>query len=354
MSLGQLIHQRLIRGYENPERLSGVIQFRLTDSSEKFYLTFNGPHLELSEGESPDAKAWITMSAETAKMVAVGPNLDLASEENWEKIQTDGDILLIGTLAQMTKLPRSDAAERFRLCEENAKKHPPVTDVLRLSKPPASLVREMIDIGQPMIISEVIADLWPQGFKLDLALLREKYGATAVRTTTGSMLISEVIDRARAGDPDHAPYTFGAPAPPELVPLFPPPFLDRAKFGPAQIWLGSASGAVSTPLHRDSAPAFLGQIVGRKEWIIISPDQTENAYARKSYNRDQPCWVDAWDPDYDKYSRYRDVRALRFMLHPGEMTIIPPGWFHTVKALDVTFSIGFHYDPVADFGYVLD
>jgi hypothetical protein len=189
---------------------------------------------------------------------------------------------------------------------------------------------------------------------LDFPRLRDIYGDIAVRTTDGSTRIRDVLAACLDGNPETPPYTLGAPAPEVFVPMFPPPFLEPAKFGPAQIWLGSAPGAISTPLHRDSAPAFLGQIVGRKEWLIVSPDQAEATYARKSYNRDQPCWVDLWNPDYDRYPRLRDSRALRFVLEPGEMSIIPPGWFHTVKALDVTFSIGFHYDPVADFGYVLD
>jgi len=47
-------------------------------------------------------------------------------------------------------------------------------------------------------------------------------------------------------------------------------------------------------------------------------------------------------------------QAYRLKLAPGELSIIPPGWFHTVKALDVTLSVGFHYDPVSNFGHVID
>jgi hypothetical protein len=352
--VGRHIHERLTRGFENPECLEGAIQFELTDSGERFYLVFNGSVLEYREGVSDRPSARIAMSAETARQVATGPNLEFANEANWERIQADGDIQLIGALAQLTKVPRADAAERFRLVEEKARSRPPVREIRRVSRPSADYVQEMLDAGQPLIATDLLKDLWPEGMQLDFPRLRSRYGAMPVRTKSGSMSINDVLDAASASRPDDAPYTFGAPAPEELRPLFPPPFLDAARFGPAQIWLGSASGAVSTLLHRDSSPAFLGQIVGRKDWIIISPDQTRGAYARKSWNRDQPCWVDPWNPDYERYPLFRDVHTIPFRLEPGELTIIPPGWFHTVKALDVTFSIGFHYDPVTDFGYVLD
>lgn len=352
--IARAIHQRLARGYENPECLEGVVQFRFSDVGAGFHVAFGRETLDLGLGESPMATAFIEMALETGQSVATGPNLDLASEKNWELIRTDGDVRLIGALAQMTKIPRADAAELFRLSEENARRNPVVTEVARLSRPSPSLVAELLAAGQPMLVSDVIPTHWPRFRELTFRMLEEQYGDVAVRTTNGSMAIRDVVRAAFSARDDEAPYTFGAPAPTELLHMFPPPpYLVAERYGPAQIWLGSSPGAVSTPLHRDSAPAFLGQIQGVKEWIIISPDQSELTYARKSYNRDQPCWVDAWAPNYDYYPKYRQVRALRFELAPGQMTIIPPGWFHTVKSHHVTFSIGFHYDPVADFGYVL-
>lgn len=355
-SLGGQIYHRLLQGYENPQRLLGAVQFEISDTAERFFLTFCPDELTFHTGEAPNAAARVTMSEDTAAQVATGPNLDLASEDNWDKLRAEGDLTLIGALAQLTKRPRADAVERFRRSEESARSRPRVETVVRLSRPSGKQVRELVDAGQPLIVTDYLAELWPVGARLDFATLRAEYGTIPVRTTAGSMPITEVLDLALSGTAESAPYTLGAPAPPVLLAPFPPPFtdgFDADRFGPAQIWLGSAPGAVSTPLHRDSSPAFLGQIVGSKEWIIYAPDEAANVYAMKSFNRDQPCWVDVWDPDYERYPRLKDAHALRFTLRPGEMSIIPPGWFHSVKALDVTLSIGFHYDPVADFGALL-
>jgi ribosomal protein L16 Arg81 hydroxylase len=116
--------------------------------------------------------------------------------------------------------------------------------------------------------------------------------------------------------------------------------------------MGSAPNRVSTLLHRDSGDAFLAQIIGSKRLKLYSPDQTPFMYPFKSYNRDQPCWVNPWEPDAQRYPQFARAFATEFDLHPGELLIIPRGWYHTVLALDTTLSVGFHREPVTDFGHV--
>jgi ribosomal protein L16 Arg81 hydroxylase len=140
---------------------------------------------------------------------------------------------------------------------------------------------------------------------------------------------------------------------PEMVDYFPPPFFDPASVGPAQLWMGSGPNRISTPLHRDSGDAFLGQLIGRKRFKLYSPDQTLYLYVFKSYNRDQPCWVNPWEPDFKRFPLFSEAFATEFILEPGELLIIPRGWYHTVMALDRTLSVGFHREPVTDFGRML-
>ena len=38
--------------------------------------------------------------------------------------------------------------------------------------------------------------------------------------------------------------------------------------------------------------------------------------------------MDAFDPDFEKYPKFAKARAIEFSQHPGELLIIPTGWFH--------------------------
>ena len=40
--------------------------------------------------------------------------------------------------------------------------------------------------------------------------------------------------------------------------------------------------------------------------------------------------VDAFNPDLKKYPKFSKARAISFEQRPGELLIIPPGWFHQV------------------------
>ncbi len=117
--------------------------------------------------------------------------------------------------------------------------------------------------------------------------------------------------------------------------------------------MGSGPNQVSTLLHRDSGDAFLGQIIGRKRFKLYAPNQTPYMYVYKSYNRDQPCWVDPWAPDLERFPLFKHASAVEFTLMPGELLVIPRGWYHTVLALETTLSVGYHREPVSDFGRVL-
>ncbi len=44
-----------------------------------------------------------------------------------------------------------------------------------------------------------------------------------------------------------------------------------------------------------------------------------------------PCSpIDAFDPDLKMYKKFADAHALEFDQLPGEMLLIPTGWFHQV------------------------
>lgn len=51
--------------------------------------------------------------------------------------------------------------------------------------------------------------------------------------------------------------------------------------------------------------------------------------------------VDLDEPDAEASSSIRDLPVLDCILEAGQMLFIPPGWWHYVKSLSVSFSVSF-------------
>jgi hypothetical protein len=127
---------------------------------------------------------------------------------------------------------------------------------------------------------------------------------------------------------------------PEMRPLYEdirfPEHLDPAQTdGRVHFWFGPA-GTV-TPLHHDLMNVLMAQVRGRKRVMLISPDQTHRLYNEIGVFSE----VDPEDPDYERHPLYRDVEALRVDLAPGEALFLPVGWWHHVRALDVSVTVTF-------------
>jgi hypothetical protein len=348
---GKLLYERLQMGYQNPNRLSGICQVNLEGPGEQsFYLTFKPEELEYTRGVHARPDAVVFVSTKVAHDLAVGDNINIRDPKNRSLFQMTGDVGLLSVLAQMTKIPNRSAGERFRAAEESAARGPKVTEVVRLERPTAEVLAEAIEAGQPVIATGAL-DHWALSW--DFAYLKEHFGNVVIRSNLGSTTFGEYIERLDQPNPEKIPYTFGADLPKEMLEFFEPPFFAKESFAQAQLWMGCAPDTISTLLHRDSGDAFLGQIIGRKRLILFAPDETKFLYTYKSYNRDQPCWYNAWERDFETYPLARNATPLEFTLHPGELLVIPRGWFHTVKALDVTMSVGYHREPVSDFGRLL-
>lgn len=101
------------------------------------------------------------------------------------------------------------------------------------------------------------------------------------------------------------------------------------------LWFGPA-GTV-TPLHHDGSNILLGQIRGRKLVKLISPfflDYLYNTHACFSE-------VDLEQIDYERFPLMKNVEILAITLEAGEFLFIPIGWWHWVKALEVSISVSF-------------
>jgi ribosomal protein L16 Arg81 hydroxylase len=104
---------------------------------------------------------------------------------------------------------------------------------------------------------------------------------------------------------------------------------------PARMWFGGA-GTI-TPLHHDASNILFGQVYGRKLVRLIPPYEIENVY------NDRTCFsdIDLDDVDYVRFPRFRPVTVLEAMVHPGDFLLLPLGWWHQVRSLDVSISLSF-------------
>lgn len=121
----------------------------------------------------------------------------------------------------------------------------------------------------------------------------------------------------------------------EDMEIFPEYLNPDIKAGRTFFWFGSA-GTV-TPLHHDPINIFLAQVSGRKLIKMIPPQQTPFLY--NTIGVFSP--IDPANPDYSRYPLYRNVRSIDVILHPGEVIFLPVGWWHYVKALEISISVSF-------------
>jgi peptidyl-lysine (3S)-dioxygenase / protease len=104
-----------------------------------------------------------------------------------------------------------------------------------------------------------------------------------------------------------------------------------------RLWIGAA-GQKST-IHNDDYHGFNAQILGRKTFLLFSPEQYPALYTQMLTEH---CWispVDALNPDYERYPRFKEARALQGTLEEGDMLYLPPFWWHQVWAETVCLNL---------------
>jgi LPS sulfotransferase NodH len=101
------------------------------------------------------------------------------------------------------------------------------------------------------------------------------------------------------------------------------------------LWFGPA-GTV-TPLHHDPSNILLAQVRGRKRVRLVPAAQWQHVYNSSGVFSD----VDADRPDLARHPRFGQATVIDVVLEPGEVLFVPVGWWHHVRALDVSMTISF-------------
>jgi hypothetical protein len=105
-------------------------------------------------------------------------------------------------------------------------------------------------------------------------------------------------------------------------------------------WMGPAD--LSSPLHLDVEHNLFVQIHGRKDWLLLPPEEGPNVYFPwREHPAELLHWspVDPDAPDLARFPRYAGVRPLRVTLHPGEILFVPSGWWHVVRYREPAISV---------------
>lgn len=120
-------------------------------------------------------------------------------------------------------------------------------------------------------------------------------------------------------------------------PLLPQNFLYE-KFQ-LEMLLGTAGNGFG-PLHTDRhyMHAFIGQVTGKKEFIIFAPDQRQYLYP----NPDQPLTSlidNIWEPDSERFPLASKAKSVRVTLTPGDLLFVPSGWWHTTRMFETSVGV---------------
>jgi hypothetical protein len=300
-------------------------------------------------GASPDATLSITDAA-LATILATPSSFDPRAPGLAAQLAFDGDPRLMQYLLQLLKRPTPTASARLDKARRIAPDDLGAVPEHHLIDP--RTVLKTLAESRPLCLRGVLD--WP-AIGWDFDELAARHGDVMLRhnpQSGRSESLREFVDAVRhppCASSVAAPYTDGAALPDALRELFPFPLFADGVFSPPQLWCGAKrTDALVTRLHCDLMTSFLAQVRGRKRVRLFSPSQHPRLYALNAFNHYQPCLVDAAHPDLTRFPLFAQARALDVVIGPGDLLIVPTGWYHCVWALDDVLSVSrFLDDSVA-------
>lgn len=95
-----------------------------------------------------------------------------------------------------------------------------------------------------------------------------------------------------------------------------------------------------TRLHYDAGEAhgWLGQIEGRKLFILLPPSATEALKPLPTEKETIQSGLDPLQPDIEAWPKYTTAGAIACVVEPGEAVVIPEGWWHWAVALETSIT----------------
>jgi len=105
------------------------------------------------------------------------------------------------------------------------------------------------------------------------------------------------------------------------------------------VWIGP-KGTVS-PLHTDPKHNVLCQVSGSKYIVLYPAKYSDYLYPHPTPLLFNTSRIDLQVVDTGEYPEFMKAEGFHMILKPGEMLYIPPGVWHFVKSLEISFSVSF-------------
>jgi hypothetical protein len=341
--------ERLQLGFQGA-KVTGVCQFLIKGANPtSFYVEVSNEAMQYAPGERSRPKTTIIMPETLFTAILARPNIwDLHHPEVMASVSVTGDINLALLLGNIARTPAQAGIDLFEEAERKARSNVLAAhDIERLSGPTLQEIVQRLDRGMPLLITDYLNQFgaWTWEFQriknafanLKLEFLDEETGTP---TTLGHF-----FDCVEAG---RQYYTHAIPLPAPMRPYFRIPFFPGDAFSTPMLWMGKRNGTSGeepcTSLHRDTSHGFLGQIRGTKTIVLCSPDQADKVYPIPTYNTFQSCQINARKPDYEHYPLSKELRTIEVALGPGELLVIPVGWFHEIYCAEPVMSVSMFMD----------
>jgi hypothetical protein len=106
------------------------------------------------------------------------------------------------------------------------------------------------------------------------------------------------------------------------------------------VYIGPAG--TYSQLHQDfgDTHAYLAQIQGRKQVMLISPEDSDLLYDGE---------VDPENPDFERFPLFDRATIHEGVIEPGDVLFIPPNWWHCVRALDKSITVSHNFFNESNF-----
>ncbi len=104
-------------------------------------------------------------------------------------------------------------------------------------------------------------------------------------------------------------------------------------------WFGP--GGTKTPLHHDGNNILFCQVVGEKEFFLVSPWETGLMQSAQGFYAPRSVPTDQTEEGVRPADESFPHPSIRIVLRPGEALFLPVGWWHQVRALSRSVSLSF-------------
>jgi histone arginine demethylase JMJD6 len=211
--------------------------------------------------------------------------------------------------------------------------------------------------GIPVVFKNA-SKVWKANGLFSPDWFRTNYGELTINKNGETYTMSQIMDLVETStesNPAPYPLVFNIPDQiPELLPLLNPLNLNYASpnwleskwfqkgyWGSAtELFIGGPGGKFPY-LHLDyyHLNAWITQLHGEKRFTVFPRGQEELLYPKPG-----DPWrseVNIFEPDYDKFTKYKEATPINFTVGPGETLFIPFGTWHSAYSLTSTISVAF-------------